>query len=408
MLRPPVLAVLVLGACAPSHAPGPPISAVTPAPDWNAVFERSEGWLGGDGAATVALHNGFMLWLFGDSGIGRIAEGRYAPGSTLVNNTVAIHPLVRRLTSVPPGPDAVRFSWGTGADGKPAATFASRRAGEWYWPTGGGYEYFENGPALVLFMSRVFRPRERDDGVWNFEGRGSDMVIITRPGPDAGEWEWRAVPTPGSVGPDLAPPARRITWGTCVEAGRNGLIGAAVIFGIDTTDPLNKKVLLAAVPSEQIADTSAWRFWSGREGDPWSASVEDAAPVADHAMDEFSVSWIADDVGPVPPLHRWDGRYVLIHSRELLGREIMARTAREPWGPWSEPVAVYACPEPLSDARLMAYSAKAHLELSRPGELLVSYCVNSTDFWHMLSDATIYRPRFVRVPVSVLPAPPGK
>jgi hypothetical protein len=53
------------------------------------------------------------------------------------------------------------------------------------------------------------------------------------------------------------------------------------------------------------------------------------------------------------------------------------------------------------------YAAKAHPELSRPGELLVSYVVNSFDFGESSTNAGIYRPRFVRVPITILPEPRG-
>jgi hypothetical protein len=49
------------------------------------------------------------------------------------------------------------------------------------------------------------------------------------------------------------------------------------------------------------------------------------------------------------------------------------------------------------------YSAKAHPECSGAGELLISYCVNSTDFWFMAGHADLYLPRFIRVPLSSLP-----
>lgn len=388
------------GGCSTSSG----LRTVTPAPEWNAVFERNEGWIGGDGAATVALGDD-VVWLFGDSGVGRVESGKYAPGSTLVNNAVAL----QHATSTPPPPDAVRFAWGSPApDGKQTALFVPPRAGEWYWPTGGGWEFYEGGPNLVLFMSRLFRPRERDDGVWNFEGRGSDLVVISKPSRDPGQWRSRTVPTPGAVGPDFKPPARRITWGTSVCMGGSSCSGRVFIYGVDTTEPLNKRVLLASVSrAEEIAEPAEWLFWNGERGDPWTPRLEDAVPIADHAMDEFSVSSLPPPGGGLPPPGGDTNWYVLIHSQEFLGRQILARTARSPAGPWSEAKVLYECPEPLTDKRLMAYSAKAHPELSSEGELLVSYCVNSTDFWHMLSDASIYRPRFIRVPLSALPEPPA-
>jgi hypothetical protein len=50
----------------------------------------------------------------------------------------------------------------------------------------------------------------------------------------------------------------------------------------------------------------------------------------------------------------------------------------------------------------MTYAAKAHTHLSRPGELLVSYIVSSQDFEQIIGDASLYRPRFVRVPLEII------
>ena len=393
---PIALASLLLGCASTPDPHSDAITSVTPAPEWNVVFERTEGWIGGDGAATVSIGND-ALWLFGDSGIGRVENGKYAPGSTLVNNAVALH-----TRGHAPPTEAVRFAWGaTSPEGKPSALFVPPRPGEWYWPTGGGATFSKDGPRLVLFMSRLFRPREHDDGVWNFEGRGSDLLWIENPGPDPRSWTPQIVPTPGAARPDLAAPARRITWGTAIWVREARRAAELYIFGVDTTDPLNKKALLARTDAATARQTDRWEFWKGGVGSPWSGRLEGAAPVAEHVMDEFSVT-------PLYHERTSSTRFYMVYSEELLGRRILARAAAYVDGPWSQPVTLYTCPEPTTDPRLIVYSAKAHPELSREGELLVSYCVNSTDFWHMLSDASIYRPRFIRVPLSLLPEPPAR
>ncbi len=79
------------------------------------------------------------------------------------------------------------------------------------------------------------------------------------------------------------------------------------------------------------------------------------------------------------------------------------------FGPWSAAKPIYQVPNIDAKKKHFTYAAKAHPELSRPGELLVSYVVNSFDFGESATNAAIYRPRFVRVPVSSLPdAPPAK
>jgi hypothetical protein len=65
--------------------------ASTPDSDWDAAFTRTSGWTGGDVAGSIDLGVGSTLWVFGDSWIGDIAKGKHAPGSRLVNNSIAVH-----------------------------------------------------------------------------------------------------------------------------------------------------------------------------------------------------------------------------------------------------------------------------------------------------------------------------
>ncbi|MER5888596.1 hypothetical protein ABT160_32630 [Streptomyces sp. NPDC001941] len=46
---------------------------------------------------------------------------------------------------------------------------------------------------------------------------------------------------------------------------------------------------------------------------------------------------------------------------------------------------------------MITYDARLHQHLARPGELLVSYNVNSLDPADNRTDASLYRPRFVEV-----------
>ena len=52
---------------------------------------------------------------------------------------------------------------------------------------------------------------------------------------------------------------------------------------------------------------------------------------------------------------------------------------------------------PEQNSTDIAYNAKAHPELSDESGLLVSYNMNTLDWERNLSDADIYRPRFIRV-----------
>ena len=46
---------------APAELPG------KPAPEWDAIFARKEGWTGADGCYSVELGDGRTLWLYSDT-----------------------------------------------------------------------------------------------------------------------------------------------------------------------------------------------------------------------------------------------------------------------------------------------------------------------------------------------------
>lgn len=365
---------------------------------WETAFTRSDGWTGADGLGTVRLPGERVLWLFGDSWIGPVRDGKHAEGSTMVNNAVAVHPI--RVHAAAAAPAAIDFAWGpAGEDGRPTAWVvppADERVHDKnlrYWPAGGGIVVPDSRGNLALFVF-LFRIRDRGtDDVWNFEGCGSAVARISNPQDPLSRWQVRQTTLTRLPAP-LAPGTRIVAWGaaaltTSADAAQQDF---AYIYGVDTTDGLNKKLLLARAPGDSLDRFESWTF---RTGTGWSSDPANAAPIADDVMDEFSINRIETPAGT---------RYLMIYSKPILDDHIVARIASAPEGPWSQAKEIYRCPEPAQDRRLMAYSAKAHPELSADGTLLITYCVNSNDFWHMAANAWIYRPRFICMPLDqVLP-----
>jgi hypothetical protein len=373
------VALRVLAGCATS--PLSENATVRIENDWEAVFIRSDGWTGADGAATVPLPNHRTLWLFGDSWIGPARDGRHIEGNSMVNNTIAIS----AASPTPPWPDEIRFLWGT-KDGKPAAWAIPTQKDEWFWPASGGA--IAPGPdgkdRLLLFMARIAR-LDNSDSVWNFDGRGSSLIIVRNPADEPERWDVSQA-TLNSYKHGEPP----ITWGAAVVVIPGDSAPDVLIYGIDGANGFNKKVLLARAPAATAEHMNTWRYHTASG---WSAQQSAATPIVQNVAGELTVCPVQIDGSRV---------WVMIHSEPPLGAGIMARTAPAPEGPWSEAAKIYTCPEPAIDPKMMIYSAKAHPELSRPGELLISYSVNSTDFWDIVAHADKYRPRFVRVPVTEL------
>jgi hypothetical protein len=106
-------------------------------------------------------------------------------------------------------------------------------------------------------------------------------------------------------------------------------------------------VRFACAPAAKFGKPGTLRYFNGLEGGSprWSEREEDAANLFLHpVVGELSVAWIA-------PLERW----VMLYNSSA-PRGIVMRTAREPWGPWSEPSVVF---DPWLDR---AYGTFMHVE----------------------------------------------
>ena len=361
----------------------------TPQPAWDAVFARTEGWTGGDAVYSVGLCDGRVLWLFGDTWVGRVEDGGHVPGSRLVNNSIGVQRIPEKGAA--PQPDEIAFYWGPDdREGHPTAWIRPPNAEEWYWPADGlvGGAGGERRLSVFLWTLR----RAGVEGVWNFETAGGAVAVATNLDADVRDWRVRQFVNPHAAVPEkdgAREPERAIGWGGAVaewtDAGRT----YALIYGARRKDWGNE-LLLARAPAERIEAFDRWEFFV--DGN-WSPRMADATPVVSGVMNELSVSRFESADGP---------RWALTSSEVLFGDRIFVRTSRSPLGPWSRPKAVFRVPDVQRNRAYFTYAAKAHPEVSAPGELLISYVVNSQDFGAMFRDAAIYRPRFVSVPAAAI------
>jgi hypothetical protein len=381
-------------------------TATTATPDaaWDAIFQRTEGWTGGDAMYSVDLKNGQVLWLFADTWVGKAENGGHAAGSRLVNNTLALHS--RSKDGAPPAADAIRFLWGAKPkSNEPAAwirpedvaaadSSGSNGRHTWYWVADGAVARGPNEkPRLVVFLWRISKTGA---AVMDFRAVGGYLAIVDNPHEDWSNWKPRQVQIAHSIPSEPKDSRRRpeIAWGSEVlvdkDAAKRDLL---LIYGYRQAPPGQTQLVLARAPAGAVETMDRWEF---RSRDGWSSRLADAAALADGLTTEFSVT-------PIELAGRVS--WVLIHSEPLFGTRIFARTSATPYGPWSTATPLYEVPQLERGKKHFAYAGKAHPESSRPGELLVTYIVNSMDFGEILDNANIYRPRFIRVPLSLLPPP---
>ncbi|MEJ5358104.1 MAG: DUF5005 domain-containing protein [Desulfobacterales bacterium] len=355
-------AVLCLAALLLACAPGPRV-AVAPIPEYDEAFNRPAGWVGGDGAHSIALGEGAVLWTFGDSLVGEVRGGRREI-AFFVRNAVALQ---RGKT---PAAGALSFHFGRTPAGGPSDFFPAAGDGAWRWPFHGLRE--EDG--LHLFLLSV-QPAEGPEA-FAFSPAASLLALIENPADPPEAWRMRF---------------RELPWGTASRRFGQAVLAEgrhALVYGTleekDEAGFVARHLLLARAPRGRIADFSAWEF---HDGGGWSAAVERARPLLTGVAAEFSVSPLAAHSG-----------YVLVASEEGLSPRVLVRFAPRPEGPWGQAIPVYSCPEAGRDARIFCYAAKGHPALSAsPEELVVTYVANATDDGLLASRPELYRPRFLRL-----------
>ncbi|RZL96887.1 MAG: DUF4185 domain-containing protein, partial [Pedobacter sp.] len=134
---------------------------------------------------------------------------------------------------------------------------------------------------------------------------------------------------------------------------------------------------------KEFEDYSKWTFFDGTN---WQADMHKAVTITDQVSNELSLT----------PLK--DGRYALVFQQNGMGRSVAMRIAASPKGPFGPVIKLFDTSPVLTQKSYFSYNAKAHPSLSAEGELLISYNINSFDFFKDLNVyPQLYRPRFIKV-----------
>ena len=353
-----ILIVLLFLAACQTH----PRLKVEPLPRYDAAFERTSGWTGGDGAYSMALGGKRVLWMFGDTFVGRVQDGRRVD-SRLINNSAAIQ------SGREPSDASLDFIYRTLSNGNPAAFLQPANGAGWFWP----YHGVRTAEGLFLFLLQI----EPAEGPAAFGFKLVSTWLCKIPNPDEPPERWNLS-------------RQKIPWGNERRLFGSSVLlqgGYCYIYGtVDDTagGVMAKHMIVARAPADRIGDFDSWRFYG--DGN-WVPEADRAGRVCENVASEFSVSYQSAM-----------GRHVLVYSEGGLSANIVLRFSARPEGPWGEAVRVYRCPEAGWDPRIFCYAAKGHPELAAAAdELVVTYMANATDFALIESDARLYRPRFLRI-----------
>ncbi|WP_276088140.1 DUF4185 domain-containing protein [Pedobacter sp. JY14-1] len=373
---------------------------VAEAPEWTQLFRRNNGWFGGDGIFSIPLNgnesNGSQssetLFIFSDSMIGSHADGKLQPGSKMLHNSVAI------LSGQQADSAAIKFHYpdtgSAGAGGLFVPATAQTKPGDYYW-LGDGFVNEALNNKVFIFGYRI---RTTGAGAFGFSETGNCLIGIDQKDlRTAGKEGFSRLGYQQKDTPFYFPEERSSADSTDTGNSGQGSFGAGIYVNTKKAGALKpdgyvyiygirgkaKKLLVARVLPRDFEDYSKWMFLSRTN---WTNDMQQARSVAEGVSNELSLSALPN------------GKFALIYQERGLGRHVCMRVGGSPYGPFGPEIKLWDCSPALTRKSYFPYNAKAHPSLSGKNELLISYNINSFDFFKDLeTDPQLYRPRFIRV-----------
>ncbi|MGJ6980220.1 hypothetical protein ACSDQ9_06775 [Aestuariimicrobium soli] len=310
-------------------------------------WDNHRGWAASDGVYSAELPGHQVVWLMNDTFLGPVNSDESMTSPGFIHGSI--------LPATDEGVPITTITGGTQEAPESIASPPDSVNGDpWYWNADG----IVDGGQLRVFQGRI----GMTDGTppWNFGWLGSDIVTYTSD--FKVEKVTRTYGEPGGV-----------NWGN--EVIRCG--GYLYIYGLK-----DSVMHLARARVGHLIDHD-WQFWTG-EG--WSDDEHASAPILPDLGASYSVTPMA-------------GQFVLTTTAAgiFTDHRVYVATAPTPYGPFSDRVAVYTAPEGGQGNLYAPYNVAAHPTISKPGELVISYNVNSGVGDDLLANANNNRPRFVTI-----------
>ncbi|MEQ9423510.1 MAG: DUF4185 domain-containing protein [Cyclobacteriaceae bacterium] len=359
------------------------------APKWTNLFYRKSGWFAADGIFSIPL-DGLdkhasnagkkTLLIFSDTYIGEVENNKPLPGNVMVNNTVAY------FKGLTPSEDSISFHYKKSADGSPETFFVpdnpNAKPDQYFW-LGDGFINKALDNRLYVFAYHVAMT---GPNVFDFEL--SNVTLLAIDNPESPPFDgYRQIVTPLNIESDSLGNGElgsgvfvNTDWG-----GASNPDGYIYVYGAIGQD---KNLVAARVKPEDFEDFDRWTYWTGNS---WSSNIQELGGITNGVSNELSVT----------PLK--DGRYLLIYQIMGISDKVGLQVGQSPVGPFGPINEIWTTPEVNEPPGILPYNAKAHPNISSPGELLISYNTITHDFWNDIQEnAHIYRPRFIKLKSEML------
>ncbi|MCF2531677.1 DUF5005 domain-containing protein [Yinghuangia soli] len=372
-----------------------PVQAAVPTTPYSSLTNQfqnygnsSGAWNGADGAESLKLPDGRVLWFFNDTYHGPVnPDGTRRPfQSRFLRNSLVIQ-------------NGSAMSTVTGSANGPSSLVEAAVPGEWLW----GGDQMLSGGTVYKFYQRIAPVPPPCQGDFCFRVNGAELVampVATITDPTT----YRKVPVPSPA--DCVPGVHCTLWGTALVSDAT----YTYLYNTEydhTGGVLNKYLHLARVPKGQF--TGTWEYWNGST---WSTDPAQSARMMNGVSEGFSVTYTG-------------GRYVLITQglTGALAGNMEAYYSATPTGfNGGNKTVLHMTRETTTDTGNWTYEYRLVPHLSSGNTVVVAYSVNSLyvdgactaqNYWQ----ANLYRPRFVQFTlpataqggayISPTKAPPG-
>lgn len=363
--------LLVFCAISCAHAPAPSTAPEKAHKDqqFTEFFRRSSGWISGDGALSIPLLDGRVLWLFGDSHVDDLAGDGTTPCLFQVRNAGLVQ---------------------TRGDFKNARTLTGQHRGfrslfknaesddTWFWPVCG----FQNRDKIYVYLAALRKTAA--GGMWGFESVGHDA------------WGILSFPDLKVIRYIDLPPFNGIGFGNGFVRERDGYTYA---FG-GKQKGITSDVYVARFKSPH--PEAPWTFWDGKD---WNADVTQAMPIAKGASTSVHVCKVR-------------GKFLLATSEFSIacdqGKTLFIATSESPAGPFSPLKPIFTVDDTVEGHRPFFYLPSAHPEfINGEDEILITYSINGYEpcipaCKNGRANPDHYRPKAIRVPLSCLNTPASR
>ncbi|MCK5136747.1 MAG: DUF5005 domain-containing protein [Bacteroidales bacterium] len=358
-----VIMALMAGSCSSrkSEAPGKPgmeDAVAVPETYFTDLFIRNCcGFTGGDGTYSVLLPDGRTVWIFGDTFLGTVNPDmtREQLSPMFIRNSFVIQDGDSLLTLYQSGPThEASMVIPPAINGNEVLP----ESAAWFWPGDG---MIEEGK-LKVYLSRFTQSKS---GMWDFQWHSTWLATFSLPEIK----EESVIEIPYGQ-------AKQVHYGHALLEEPD----YTYVYGAHEGRPHAARYLAGDV-------TNPWEFFTGEK---WTGDPAQSGPMGDmHASEQFTVLKIQD-------------KYVYITQLDSFSTDICSFVAETPYGPWKDKSLLYSTPIPGEDENLITYNAILHPQFMDDERILLSYNMNSFVLEDHFSNADIYRPRFVWVPLKLI------